>query len=645
MIRAPARESDRMHRKTGIVTSPDRRPPGRRRLHLAVLVVAVLIAVGAALVVWRGQGRGDDAAPLSRLVERGAAVGFNVLLVTLDTTRPDRLGCYGYGQARTPTIDGLLGNGVLFENAVTSVPLTLPSHASLLTGRYPPALRVRDNGTYRLGPEHETLAEILHRHGYATAAFVSCFVLDRRFGLDQGFDLYELEVNEQGRRQPNELRHERPADEVSRSAIAWLRARSRDGSTGPFFAWVHYFDPHHPYAPPPATAGQIFKGDAYDGEIAFVDRELGRLLAALDELGLRDRTLVVLASDHGEGLGEHGEAYHGIFVYESTIRVALMLSCPALFGGPARVGDALVGLVDVLPTLEDLLGLPPSAGLDGRSLLRGAADPDRTIYIESMHPAEGLGCSALVGLRRAADKYIHAPRPEYYDLAADPGESLNLYDTTAVGPDILHERLAAMLRRFEEAVDGAGARTLSDEERRALQSLGYVSGTYAGPGKLPDPKDRIAAINQMSEVTRLTAGGRYEEALTLAEHVAAQCDGYDAPVHQLAHLHAKLGRHERAVAVLEDYARRHPSTDVFHHLATRLRALGRFEEFERALQAAEAVDVDGRGAVPMLRGDHYFEQGRYAEALEQYERARAMDAQRLGAEIERKIEETRQRLG
>jgi choline-sulfatase len=584
-------------------------------------------------------GRAETAPGLGDHVERGAAAGFNVLLITLDTTRVDRLGCYGSTKGLTPNIDGLARHGVLFADAVTSVPLTLPSHASLLTGRYPPAIGVRDNGAYRLTPDHVTLAERLRGQGYATAAFVSCFVLDRRFGLDQGFDVYDFRVADTGRRDPNALRHERPADQVTDAALAWL-AQPRAGA--PFFAWVHYFDPHHPYASPLAAAG-AFAGDPYDGEIAYVDQELGRLLAGLDELGLRDRTLIVLASDHGEALREHGEVYHGIFIYEATMRAALLLSNPVLFDGPVRLDGGVVGLVDVVPTLAAVLGLPAPEPVDGMDLVARSPGPDRAVYLESYHPAEGLGCAPLYGLRRHRDKYILAPTAEYYDLRRDPGEQVNLYETDTDAPDVLGERLAALMASMPAA---AGGRTVTDAERRRLESLGYVGAAYApAAGDLPDPKDRIALINRMKEVGRLTAQGQLAEALALAESIHAACDGYEDVVHRIASLHGKMGHPEEAIAVLEAYAARHPSTNVYHHLALRLKALGRWDEFERALDAAERLDTDGRGSVPMLRGDGYFQRGRYAEALQQYERARAMDAQRLGATIEQKIALTRERLG
>jgi arylsulfatase A-like enzyme len=590
---------------------------------------------------------GGDAQPaaLAGALEPGCATGFNVLLITLDTTRPDHLGCYGYKQAQTPTIDALCRNGVLFEEAVTSVPITLPSHATILTGRSPQAIGVRDNGSYRLAPEHLTLPEILKQHGYDTAAFVSCFVLDARFGLDQGFDLYDFRVCDDGRKAPNELRHERRAEHVTDVAIDWLQQRKRAGPQNPFFAWVHYFDPHHPYESPLMQHGR-FVGNPYDAEIAYVDQHLGRLVDTLDELELRERTLIVLASDHGESLKEHQEAYHGIFIYESTIRVALLFSCPQLFDGPHRVGDRLVGLLDILPTLEDLLGLPRSAGIEGESLVSTATSSDRAIYIESYHPAEALGCAPLYGLRRLGEKFILAPTPEYYDLRRDPDELTNRYDASSSNQAALRGQLSRIMSRWaQDGMAHAGARSLTSKERTRLESLGYVGEIDAFDSyRQADPKDRISLINQMTEVSRLAALGRTREALVLAHEVARQCEGFEYAIHQLAYLYAKLNRPNEAVAVLEEYARRHPSTDIFAHLASRLKGLKRYDDFERALQAAESLDLDGRGAIPMMRGDFFFENGRYQEAVLQYQKAIEMDAQRLGPRVQQKLKQAKARL-
>jgi arylsulfatase A-like enzyme len=331
-----------------------------------------------------------------RLAEPGGAAGMNVLVVTVDTLRADRLGCYGHAGARTPTIDGLAGNWLRFERATTVSPITLPSHASIFTGLEVPNHGVRHNGTFRLSPDHTTLAERFSAAGYDTAAFVSAYVLERRFGLSQGFDKYDdrFDAHDPG---PGSY-PERPADRVTDRVIERLDSRGR-ASDRPFFAWIHYFDPHGPYEPP-APFDESFAEAPYDGEVAFVDRELGRLLRALDT---HEETLVVFTSDHGEGLGDHGEVTHADLIYDSTMRVPLIISNPRLFPGGEVVHDRLAATIDVVPTVVALVGLPGATGasspLDGVDLA-AAPDDDRAVYLETLAPlldSAGHRCTVCDG--------------------------------------------------------------------------------------------------------------------------------------------------------------------------------------------------------------------------------------------------------
>jgi len=620
--------------------SPPATKTGHKRFGGAVLLILLgLFAWNSSCSRSRDPARPTAPADLLR---HAAAAGFNLLLITLDTTRADRLGCYGYEQAETPTIDALAGRGVRFDDAVTSVPITLPSHATIMTGRYPPAIGVRDNGTYQLAEEHVTLAEILKGNGYDAVAFVASFTLDERFGLNQGFDLYEFEVGPDGRKAGG-LAYERRADAVSDSAIGWLQARDESGGAGPFFMWVHYFDPHVPYDSPIGPAAR-FRGRPYDAEIAFVDLQLKRLLAAFDERGLRDRTLIVLVSDHGEGLFEHDEATHGIFIYETTLRVALILSCPALFDGPYRVDDRVVATVDLLPTILDLLDVPSGMLGDGQSLLAAAGSPQRAVYIETQMPLSN-GCSPLYGLRRHGDKYIQAPRPEYYNLQEDPKELQNLYSRGPLELVTLKEQLAEVMDTWSGDEAGrSAARLLTDEERRRLESLGYVAGDEQSESDaLPDPKDHISVINQMTEITRLMALGQEREALALAKEVAAQSEDWYDPIRMVAELHWKLGERAEALSVLEEFAEKHPSPDVLYQLARTLFFCQREAECLEKLAAAELLDAQA-GAIPVLRGDVFFRQKRYQRAVEQYQRALEIDGKRFGPEARRKLRQAKQGL-
>ena len=608
---------------------------------MACMVPCILFALFCGSV---SCSRNDDPArpvKLGEMLQHGSAAGFNVLLVTLDTTRPDYLGCYGNEQAETPTIDGLAARGVRFDDAVTSVPVTLPAHATILTGHYPPAIGVRDNGSYQLAEEHQTLAEILKDNGYDTAAFVASFVLDERFGLNQGFDFYEFKAGADDRPAPlgrMAIEHERRADVVSDSAQAWLDSRRTAGDSAPFFMWVHYYDPHAPYAAPLGSA-ERFRGRAYEAEIAFVDLHLKRLLAVFDAQALRERTLIVLVSDHGEGLGEHGEALHGVLIYESTVHVALILSCPTLFDGPYRVDDRVVATVDILPTVLDLLGLPAVTSVDGQSLLTVESSPERAVYIETQVPI-AQGCSPLYCLRRHTDKYIQAPQSEYYSLPRDPEELRNLHDNAPAELDVLKQQLAEVMKAWpEDDTTRSATRVLSDEERRILESLGYVGGDGEPQADLlRDPKEHIHSMNKMMESARLAAEGNIQAALELAMEVAAENQEWYDPVHSVAELQWKLGNREEAVRVLEEYAERFPSSASLYQLAKTLLASERYEECLEKLVAAEQFDSQA-GAIPMLRGHVFYRQGRYAEAMREYERALKIDRERIGVEAQQKLEQ------
>ena len=341
----------------------------------------------------------------------------NLLLITLDTVRADRLGAYGAAGAATPALDGMARAGVRFEQAIAAAPLTLPSHATILTGLPPTRHGLRHNGAGRLADPIDTLAERLRAAGYDTAAFVGAFVLDRRFGLDQGFALYDDEIP-RGATAPH-LEAERPASAVVERALGWLA--EREGR--PFFAWVHLYDPHAPYAPPEPFRSR-FPAQPYEGEIAAVDAQVGRLLAEIESRGWSDRTLVAVAGDHGESLGEHGEATHGLLLYEATLRVPLLLRGAGLpAGGVVR---APVGLTDLGPTLAGLLGrdmAPPQGGRDLSADLRAGREPaPADLYSETEYP-RSFGWAALAALRRGGWKLIAGPRPELYDLSLDPDEA------------------------------------------------------------------------------------------------------------------------------------------------------------------------------------------------------------------------------
>ena len=452
---------------------------------------AVAIAVGIATV----------AAGAAWILRRPAEprVRPSVLLVTIDTLRADRVGAYGGPAGLTPNLDALAAGGAVFEEAVASVPLTLPAHATILSGLEPPHHGVRDNGTYVFPEGKETLATRLQAAGYATGAFMAAYVLDRRFGLARGFTRFDDAID---RRQEGAsvLESERRCESVVASAEEWI-----GGQGGPYFAWVHLYDPHAPYDPP-SPFREKHAGALYDGEVAYTDACVGRLLEAARRPAAGNLVTVVLA-DHGESLGEHGERTHGFFVYQSTLRIPLIVAGP---GVPARRVPGLARTADVTPTILRLLGLDPIPQADGMDLL--AAGRPRESYAETWYP-RSLGWAPLHSYRVGSLKLIDAPRPELYDLADDPGEQR---DRSSADPAQV-ARLREALARARQG-ETSGARSASDPEvAERLRALGYVTtgpAPAASDKALADPKDRIARWQRFEEGT--WAEGRGDLASAIA---------------------------------------------------------------------------------------------------------------------------------
>ncbi len=346
------------------------------------------------------------------LASRGLS-GSNVLLVTIDTLRRDRLGAYGNTTGLTPALDGLAAAGLRYTHAFSHAPMTLPAHASILTGRIPIRHGIRNNGSYRLGEDVPTLATVLHGAGYRTGAFVGAFVLDARYGLSRGFDHYDDRYPQSGETRFDFA--ERRAADVVQAAGDWILTPP----AGPWFAWVHLFDPHAPYdAPAEYRSGRA----PYDAEVAYTDAMVGRLLERLRAGHALDHTAIIVTADHGESLGEHGETTHGLFAYGATLSVPLILSGPGIGRG---VIDGAVGHADLLPTICDLLGVAVPTGLDGISLIAPPAT-DRLVYFEALDASLTRDWAPLTGVASARWKFIDLPEPELYDLAADAAESNNL---------------------------------------------------------------------------------------------------------------------------------------------------------------------------------------------------------------------------
>ncbi len=482
--------------------------PPRRRIALVSVVAAAFILGALAWMVF--------------CVFAPGRPPWDVVLITLDTTRADRLGCYGYPLAETPTMDQFGRQSVRYERCYAPAPMTLPSHCSIFTGLYPARHGIHTNGSKALHDEAETLAEILSRAGYDTAAVVGAFVLDRQFGLAQGFRHYDDSMPKLAQASQFEYA-ERNARHVTDAALNLLRRRRAK----PNFLWVHYFDPHSPYAPPEYDADFASRA-AYDAEISFVDSHLKRLLAFFDEE--RDRaTLVILTADHGEGLGQHGELTHGLFAYDGTLRVPLLVRFPDRRAAGTVVAEP-VSLVDLLPSVVSWLGLTCAGDLDGERLpLRDHArnkstSPPRSIYFENRFVEETHGWSALVGIIKGQHKLIRAPRPELYHLADDPAEEHNLFDNSNPQSSRLLRSLVELETRLSSHGPLRGkALALTDEDRANLQALGYT-GSHDGsrddslgelPNQAPDPKDMVEVYHRIQQATLLLEQGSTAEAASM----------------------------------------------------------------------------------------------------------------------------------
>jgi arylsulfatase A-like enzyme/Flp pilus assembly protein TadD len=537
----------------------------------------------------------------------------NVLLITLDTTRADHLGSYGDVSAATPNLDRLAAGGVRFEQALSSVPLTLPSHASLMTGRQPFSHGVRNNGYFSLAADVPTLAQSFAASGYDTAAFVSSFVLDRQFGLARGFSTYDDTLDHEPSGGDVSLELERRGDRTVAAAAAWLAAHA----VRPFFLWVHLYDPHEPYAAPSPFREQ-FAGRPYDGEIAFVDSLAGVLIGK----AAGSPALIVVAGDHGESLGDHGESTHGLFVYESALHVPLIIAGAGI-AKPAVVKQP-VRLVDVAPTVAELAGLATPAGVDGQSLrplMTGAAAGDNPapVYAETYFPQFFMGWSPLRSIRVGRWKYIEAPEPELYDLSTDAGERSNVLDREA--------STGASLRRALESMAAAGAgkmspMPLSDQARQRLASLGYVSAVAtaheAGGGAdraRPDPKKMVAVFERLLEGNRSLASGRPAAAAQIAREVMARDAGNAFARLLLGRAALALGQNRDAMAALKGYLELVPQSADAHHW-TALAAL-RLGDRARALAEEEAaLALDPRhGSALALRAGLLFTSGRADEGI------------------------------
>lgn len=551
-----------------------------------------------------------------------------VVLISIDTLRADRLPVYGYRAGATPRLDALAGESILFEDMSSHCPLTLPAHASMMTGLLPPHHGVRDNVGFTLDVQHKTLASRFREAGRPTGAAVSAFVMRAATGLSAGFDFYDdaLEV---------------------RAAVESLAAQQRDGAVAveslarwvesqggrPVFAFLHLYEPHAPYSPPPQHR---HLADAYDGEVAYADELVGRFLDRLRAAGVLDRAVVAMTSDHGEGLGDHGEQEHGFLLYRESVRVPLLLRLPGGALGGRRIGGALAQ-ADIAPTLLDLAGLP-ATGLDGTSLLdairAGArAGAPASVYAETYFPRYHFGWSELLSVSDGRFRYVHAPHPELFDLRADPGEKRNLAGERVA--------VAAAMRGWLERSGLMGAAAapapIDPEVQERLQALGYVGGAAAptAGATLADPKDKLAVYEAYRRAVSLRGQGRDAEAVAAFQRVLADSPGMLDARELLGLTLARVGREAEALRALGEVLAVEPRRASTHLALTRIHALaGRRGAAEEHARLASASDP-GRGfetlALILLEKGRLEEASRHARRSLEADRDRALSQFVLGA--------------
>lgn len=519
----------------------------------------------------------------------------NIVLMTLDTTRADHLGCYGWPYARTPNLDALAARGVRFARCETAAPITLPSHATIMTGLLPPRHGVRDNGTFSLSKSVPTLATVLAGNGYDTAGVVAAIILAQHFGLNNGCRIYDDDLGEgYGAGTIVEERDAEHATDAALKALASLRS--------PFFLWVHYFDPHAEYRPPSRFADSM-KGPhrLYDGEIAFVDEQVGRLLATLPA-----NTVVLAVGDHGEMLGEHGELYHGLLLYHGARHVPMILAGPGIPGG--RVVSELVRTVDIMPTLLAEAAVTPPPGLDGESVLplvEGKVQAPRTSYCESFLPFFTYRWYPLRSLSDTRWFYLLAPKPSLYDLREDPAEAKDVAVSFGEVADRWRRRLERMLTTIGESASARyeAQEPLSDELRRQLRSLGYLGGAATGSvtQDLPDPRTMTEVDAELQAAASQVQHGRCDRALEKLSAIArrdpnnfvALCFGGTCLLQQ--------GETERALDWYRKAAAINPDSPVpLADIGGCLLKLGRKAEAEDAYRRALKLDLTVQGAAANL---------------------------------------------
>jgi len=610
--------------KSASRNSPVPRKRGRRWLWIPGLMIVL------AVVAYWGVRHFAGGSPRQSVIRGWKDLGVdkpNVVVVTLDTTRADHLGPYGYAGVRTPVLDDLARRGTLFEECASAVPLTLPSHSTIFTGVYPTFHGVRVNGNAALSDEQTTLAEVMTGWGYACGAFIGAFVLDGRWGLKQGFQYYDDQFD------LNKYKHldlgmvQRPGNKVMDAALDWLDSRK----DRPFFAWIHLYDPHMPYAPPEPYFSQYQRGGPaglYDGEIAFMDSQIGRLMAWMEKSGLDRNTVLLLVGDHGEGLGSHGESGHGYFIYDYAVHVPLIVVTPFAKTRGIRVSTQ-VSTADVFATILDLAKIPVPPQSQGRSLVplifgQGAGEAEFA-YSESMSPNLQFGWAPLQALRTIQYKFINAPRLELYDLERDANESDNIADRN---PAVVRDFKARLNRFLVETSRGAPklqAANFDKETVARLAALGYVAAPVSSKKSqkqaMADPKDKLPVFESVQKAGEMVQDDKYTSAVEILESVLKEDPETVQALILLSTCQFELGHKEEAKAALNLVLKNDPENiQALISLANILLEEGRTEDVVALCKRTLALDERSVQAY-MLLGEAFLSEQKQAEALPFLEKA------------------------
>ncbi len=546
---------------------------------------------------------------------------FNFILITVDTLRADRLRCYGFKDIETPMIDELAKRGVKFDHCIAPTPLTLPSHTTILTGTLPLFHGVRDNGGFLVPPELTTIAEVFHEAGYHTAAFVGAYVLDSRWGLNQGFDSYFDQFDLSKFEKISLSMVQRPANEVIDHALKWLENKK----DSPFFLWIHLYDPHTPYDPP-AFWAQKYTGHPYLGEIAFTDHEISRLWNFLEKNLLLPSTIIVFTADHGESLGEHKEATHGFFLYEGAIHVPLIFTTPfPEFQGISV--KATVSLADIMPTVLEMAGLSLPPSIQGKSLLSYFQNPNKSkrnfVYSETFYPRLHFGWSELRCLQDGRWKLIIAPEPELYNLEIDPKERNNLAFKETKILTRMEKEARRYIQRYSQNAFESNLGQIDEETRERLAALGYISSfvdlrTTSGK-KLANPKDKIDVFNDLSRAREIGMEGKAEEAISIIEKIISSDPYISDAYFTLGNIYFRIGQFERAIDNFRQALALKPD-DVFAaiNIANCYLQLNQVGEAEKFLLEFINKGFPDSQIYFLLGNIKFFEQ-KYEEAIKYYQ--------------------------